>query len=69
MSNSRVLNFERKKHLKFDQGLDVLIFYHGNRGKTYEQPMETTRRHKNIWKMREIQGRIRIQNLINPMNE
>ena len=27
-----------KKHVKFDQGLDFLIFYQGNRGENQEKP-------------------------------
>ena len=32
--------FVDKKHLKFDQGLDFLIFYQGNRGENEEKPKE-----------------------------
>ena len=31
------LDFVDKKHLKFDQGLDFLIFYQGNRGQINEK--------------------------------
>ena len=31
--------FLDKKHVKFDQGLNFLIFYQGNRGNNQEKPM------------------------------
>ena len=36
--------FLSKKHIKFDQGLDFLIFYQGNRGQTVERREKTNKK-------------------------
>ena len=37
-THKHTLEFLDKKHVKFDQGLDFLIFEQGNQGQTYEKP-------------------------------
>ena len=48
------LEFFDKKHLKFDQGLDFLIFYQGNRGQIEKKPR------KQQEKIRKIQENLKI---------
>ena len=40
---SYTLDFLDKKHVKFDQGLDFLIFYEGKRGKDQEKPRKNNK--------------------------
>ena len=45
--------FLDKKHLNFDQGLDFLIFYQGNRGQTVEKHQKTQEKLRKTMKIDE----------------
>ena len=46
-------DFLDKKHLNFDQGLDFLIFYQGNRGVNQEKPKENQEKLRKTTKIEE----------------
>ena len=50
------LEFLDKKHVKFDQGLNCLILYQGNRGKNQEKPSKNTEKIRKNNEHLKIQG-------------